>query len=412
MSEKYYRYVNTSKDIVKFKLQLGTILLKLNEHNSSISTINDTLDDNKEKMTGYNSSISTINNTLDDNKEKMTGYDSSISTINDTLEDNKEKMSGYDSSISTINVTLEDNKEKINEKGDYMSIDKKYNVENQAFRFKRTVHFYKIIEIVIEDDFNTDMIINFSNNIYYKYFDVKNDKQRLEHEYQFYNGENSFYKKLIKKSDGNINLNDNTIIMNNKFDINIKDDFKKLKIILMLHRVNREGYGDINLDIFDDVQNNLININYKKQINTKDNLKLSDGYIIKDIFMYNLRIKKDYILKDDLNLEVFSYKIQSDFKKGDFLHISCYTFFSYINYTYINAAYNKYVLYYEHRYLQEMYFLHRNTGNSDNNYSSNYNDFYMKLLDNYDILEIKLFVSKDYIWAYFKSQGHFGKNLF
>ena len=378
MSEKYYRDVNTSKDIVKSKLQLGTILLKLNEHNSSISTINDTLDDNKEKMTGYDSSVSTINNTLDDNKEKkMTGYDSSISTINDTLEDNKEKMSGYDSSISTINDTLEDNKEKmsgydtsistindtlgdhaekINEKGDYISIDKKYNVENQAFRFKRTVHFYKIIEIVIEDDFNTDMIINFSNNIYYKYFNVKNDKQRLEHEYQFYNGENLFYKKLIKKSDGKINLNDNTIIMNNKFDINIKDDFKNLKIILMLHRVNRECYGDINLDIFDDVQNNLININYKKQINTKDNLKLSDGYIIKDVFMYNLRIKKNYILKDDLNLEVFSYKIQLDFKKGDFLHISCYTFFSYINYTHINAVYNKYVLYYEHRYLQEMYF--------------------------------------------------------
>ena len=36
----------------------------------------------------------------------------------------------------------------------------------------------------------------------------------------------------------------------------------------------------------------------------------------------------------------------------------------------------------------------------------------MKLLDNYQLLEIKLFVSKDYIWAYFKSQGHFGKNLF
>ena len=209
---------------------------------------------------------------------------------------------------------------------------------------------------------------------------------------------NLFYKKLIKKSDGNINLNDNTIIMsNNKFDINIKDDFKKFKIILMLHRVNRESYGDINLDIFDDAQNNLININYERPTNTKDNLKLSDGYIIKDIFMYNLSIKKDYILKDDLNLEVFSYKIKSDCKKGDFLHTSCYTFFSYINYTHINAVYNKYVLYYEHRHLQEMYFLHRNTGNNDNNYSSNYNDFYMKLLDNYDILEIKLFVSKDYI---------------
>ena len=91
MSEKYYRDVNTSKGIVNFKLQLGTILLKLNENNSSISTINDTLEDNKEKMTEYDSNISTINDTLEDNKEKMTEYDSSISTINDTLEDNKEK---------------------------------------------------------------------------------------------------------------------------------------------------------------------------------------------------------------------------------------------------------------------------------------------------------------------------------
>ena len=32
MSEKYYREINTNKDIVKFKLQLGAILLKLNEH--------------------------------------------------------------------------------------------------------------------------------------------------------------------------------------------------------------------------------------------------------------------------------------------------------------------------------------------------------------------------------------------
>ena len=104
----------------------------------------------------------------------------------------------------------------------------------------------------------------------------------------------------------------------------------------MLHRINRKGYGNINLDIFDNIQNNYININYKKQINTKNNLininrnkeninvnnnkintnennigninnklnnlKLSDGYIIKNIFMYNLGILKDYILKYDLNL--------------------------------------------------------------------------------------------------------------
>ena len=41
MSEKYYREINTNKDIVKFKLKLGAILLKLDEHNSNISNIKD-----------------------------------------------------------------------------------------------------------------------------------------------------------------------------------------------------------------------------------------------------------------------------------------------------------------------------------------------------------------------------------
>ena len=36
MSEKYYREINSNKDIVKFKLQLGAILLKLNEHDLRI----------------------------------------------------------------------------------------------------------------------------------------------------------------------------------------------------------------------------------------------------------------------------------------------------------------------------------------------------------------------------------------
>ena len=36
MSEKYYREINTNKDIIEFKLQLGAILLKLNEHDLNI----------------------------------------------------------------------------------------------------------------------------------------------------------------------------------------------------------------------------------------------------------------------------------------------------------------------------------------------------------------------------------------
>ena len=148
------------------------------------------------------------------------------------------------------------------------------------------------------------MIINFSNDIYYKYHNVKNDKARLQHEYQFYDYSNLFYKKLITKSEGSIDLKNNTIIMVNELDVNTKSNFKKLKIVLMLHRINRKGYGNINLDIFDNIQNNYININYKTQINTKNNL-------------ININRNRENINVNNNNINTNENNVKNNFDKID-----------------------------------------------------------------------------------------------
>ena len=57
MSEKYYREINTNKDIVKFKLQLGAILLKLNEHNLSIKNNEIDIKDNYDICTTNNDTL-------------------------------------------------------------------------------------------------------------------------------------------------------------------------------------------------------------------------------------------------------------------------------------------------------------------------------------------------------------------
>ena len=126
-------------------------------------------------------------------------------------------------------------------------------------------------------------------------------------------------------------------------------------------------------------------------------------------------ILKDYISKFDLNLEVFSFEIKSDFKGGDFLHMSCHTLFRYNRYTHINIVSNRYVLYNKDEFIQDVYFLHKNTGDDKINYfSSNFNDFYMKLLNNYEILKIKIFVNKNDIYIYaaisFRLFDHNGVN--
>ena len=108
-------------------------------------------------------------------------------------------------------------------------------------------------------------------------------------------------------------------------------------------------------------------------------------------------ILKDYILRYELDLEAFSYEIKSNFKKGNFLYISCNTFFRYNQYTHINLVSNRYILCDgNNKYIQQVYLSHKNTGDDKiNHFSMNNNDFYMKLLnDYYEILKIKLLVSK------------------
>ena len=63
MTEKYYREINSSKDIIKFKLQLGTISLKLNELNLNIKN-----NDRNIKF-NYDICIANKNNLIEANKK-------------------------------------------------------------------------------------------------------------------------------------------------------------------------------------------------------------------------------------------------------------------------------------------------------------------------------------------------------
>ena len=79
MSEKYYRDINTNKDIVKFKLQLGAILLKLNELSSNISNDKNNItkldkdikNNDKDIKNNYDICIGNSNNLTDIDKKFM-----------------------------------------------------------------------------------------------------------------------------------------------------------------------------------------------------------------------------------------------------------------------------------------------------------------------------------------------------
>ena len=93
MSEKYYREINTNKDIVKFKLQLGTILLKLNEHNLNIKNNDndiksnyDICNANKNNSLEIDRKIYTLNNKIIKINNDNENFNNNITKINSVVE--------------------------------------------------------------------------------------------------------------------------------------------------------------------------------------------------------------------------------------------------------------------------------------------------------------------------------------
>ena len=182
--------------------------------------------------------------------------------------------------------------------------------------------------------------------MYYKYDNLSNDYHRLQHEYNIYDGDNLIHKYLFNK-DTYYDENLNPILHTNEdFCICFKKNYKKIKINLQLHRHNRHGVGNINLEI-DNNNENYINIDYvdrnnEERINTNKNdistnlskidtnknnistnlIKINSN---EDDILYNLNeinyIKnnnsKSYI-KNIYNILFYDKKTQINFKKDAF----------------------------------------------------------------------------------------------
>ena len=163
MSEKYYREINKNKDIVKFKLQLGAILSKLNEHELNIK--------NNDKDIKSNYDICIANkNTLVDIDRKIYATNTNITNIN--------------TDIKNINSNIE-NIEKSNKN----IIKHNYAIENIWFYNIDIANTYTIesskltlFEYTIDGNFIKNSVLEISCNILYKYANY-NDAGLLKHIY-------------------------------------------------------------------------------------------------------------------------------------------------------------------------------------------------------------------------------------
>ena len=154
--------------------------------------------------------------------------------------------------------------------------------------------------------------------MYYKYDNLPKDFHRLQHEYNIYGSENYLIHKYLFNKDKYYNKNLDPILHTGEdFCICFKKNYKKIKLNLQLHRHNRHGVGNIDLEIDDDNEN-YINIDYldknnEEKIDTnKNNISSNDVDIV-----YNLReinnIKNSIYLKNIYNILFYDKKTQIDF---------------------------------------------------------------------------------------------------
>ena len=88
---------------------------------------------------------------------------------------------------------------------------------------------------------------------------------------------NSIHKKIINKINNSTDLDfdNNIMLVKDNFYVTFKNNYNKIKIILDLYRVNRQGIGSFNLEL---INENFVNIAYldnndiSLKINTNKNI--------------------------------------------------------------------------------------------------------------------------------------------
>ena len=137
--------------------------------------------------------------------------------------------------------------------------------------------------------------------MYYKYDDLPNDYHRSQHEYKIYDDKDNLIHKYLFNKDTYYEVNLDPILYTSEdFCICFKKNYKKIKLNLQLHRHNRQGIGNINLEI-DDNNDHYININYSD--NNNENIEKNKNDI--STILIKINTNEDDIAYDLSEIQLY-----------------------------------------------------------------------------------------------------------
>ena len=243
MSEKYYREINSNKDIVNFKLQLGAILLKLNEHDLNIKN------NDKDIKSNYDICVKNSNSLRDVNR-KIYVISNNITNINNNIESIEES----NKNIIKHNYAIEN-----------IWVFNIYIINTYTIESSKVTLF----EYTIEGIFITNSVLEISCNILYKYANY-NDVGLLKHMYSLLDAnDNVIHVHNIIHTNSGDNLK-NDLTMNDDFSILFKNSHtSNLKIRLQLGKVDISKNKAVGLRIMNPYNNNILRVKHIKYLSKK-----------------------------------------------------------------------------------------------------------------------------------------------
>ena len=242
MSDKYYRGLRNIINDTKYKLQLASMTLKINENKNSIS--------------GIKNDISEINNFSD----KINDNSSSISDNSGKIDSNTLNITEIKDDLSNIDFNSGD---KFLIKNFFM-----YNIEiDNSYQLNKNNTFFSIFKYTLLDDFKKDSILEIGCRLLYRYNNY-NHIGLLHHIFKLYDDNDNIihdYKCLITNSGDNLK---NDIKQNDLFYFKLNGDYENIKIELILSLINDvNDTTEVICKLYNLYKSNFLNIKYYKKIN-------------------------------------------------------------------------------------------------------------------------------------------------
>ena len=321
MSDKYYRGLRNSLNDMKYKLQLASMTLKINENKNNINGIkndiseinnfSDKINDNSSKINNNYDDIDEIRSNLNNIKNDISGVNNFSDKINDNennISNNLENINNNDNDIDEIRSNLN------NIKNDLSDFKINYSIQNlfifnidveRNYTLNKDNPKFSIFSYNLKDDFKSNSILEVNCKILYNYT-TYNNIGTLIHVFKLYDKNNTLiheYKNLKSNTGDNLSafLNQNDL-----FYVKLNDNYSIIKIELILSILDNITKS-VACKLLNTFKSNFLYIKNYKKINTLSvNNNLTD---VENDISSNLRKIKTNLIKINSNEDDILYNL-------------------------------------------------------------------------------------------------------